>query len=122
MPPINIKPDNYYLSIWFCEWEQGNILACAWRNAGTFKYEGAFRFKEKLTNKMTWYTVKIPLDSDCDIADAFESLFRVTSLKYFCDVTEVPIDGYGPKAWEVFRSVPFTNVSDKEGIERPLKH
>lgn len=122
MPPISIRNDNYYLGIWFCKWEEGNLLACAWRNEdGT--YEGSYRFKDNYIAThagMSWYTVRIPRDSDCDIADAFDYMFRLTSLKYFCNVVYTPINGFGRKAWEVFKSLPFTNVSDKEGIERSL--
>lgn len=121
MPRIYIKSDNYYLGIWYCEWCEGNLLGCAWRNADGL-YEGSYRFRYQFTDKMSWYTIKVPRDSEHDIADAFDSMFRLTSLKYFCNVVYTPIDGFGRKAWEVFSSLPFTNVSDKEGIERPLKH
>lgn len=125
MPRIYIKSKNYYLGIWYCEWTEGNLLGCAWRNEdGT--YEGSFRYREKYiatATGMTWYTVKIPRDSDCDIADAFDSMFRLMALKHFCDVVYTPIDGFGDEAWRVFTDLPFIKtVSDKEGIERPLKH
>jgi len=119
MPPILITPENYYLSVWYCEWCEGNLLACAWRNP-LGVYEGAFRFRYQFTNKMSWYTIEIPNKSDTDITDAFDSLFRFCSLKHFCDVIETPINGYGEKAWGVFKSLPFTNVSDKEGIDSVL--
>ncbi len=125
MPRIYIKPENYYLGIWYCEWTEGNLLACAWRNLDGI-YEGSFRYKENYVSNetgMTWYSIVIPRDSECDIADAFDSMFRLMSLKHFCDTEYTAIDSYGDKAWRVFKDAPFIKtVSDKEGIERPLKH
>lgn len=132
---IKIKKEHYYIGIWYCQWNEGNFMGCAWRNS-EFNYEASYRFRyfkhpedsplykqadPIFEDRKSWYSIKVDTKElvtvqNTRIREAMDMALDVIATQNKCERIYEPIEGNGDKAFQVFRDVPWAHVIGKDTV------
>jgi len=130
---IEIKKDHYYIGIWYCQWNEGNYLGCAWKNSES-NYEATYRFRyfkhpessplytqadPMWEDRKSWYSIKVDTKElvtvqNARIREMMDVTLDIVCARYKCERIYEPIEGNGDRAYNVFKASSFARIIPKE--------